>query len=216
MNSAALRNIAGLIRLATAAAIIYAIAWQVEDRLIHNVFRPHEYFAFFTIDSAMITAVTLAVTGYRSIKGLAETELLAKVRLTVVSVEVVVCVVYNLLLRGGAPDQVDAAAGYTEYPVVPNEILHVWAPIIVFLDFVLLSQVHLKLKQALSILIYPVAWSVMTIIKGIATNWWPYWFIDPNDKGGIPQMIEYIFAIMIFMLVTALLCRGLARLVRRG
>ena len=215
MNSAVLRNTAGLVRLATAFALIYSIGWQIQDRLIHNVFRPGEYFAYFTIDSAMIAAVTLAVAGVRSFKGLKETELLAKVRLTVVSVEVVVGVVYNALLRDSAPAAEDVAANYT-WPVPPNEILHVWAPILIALDFVLLSGYALKPKQIFNVLLYPLAWLLFSIGRGFVTDWWAYWFLNPNDPGGISQMVEYIFGIMAFLLIAAALFRWLAKLVSRG
>ena len=214
MKPSKLQTTAGVVRLATAAALIFAMGWQITDRLAHNVFRPGEYFAYFTIDSSMVAAVTLAVAGIWALQGKAETALLNRVRLSVATYAIVVGVVYNALLRGlpGAKED-----GNYVWPQAPNEILHVWALIFILLDFVLATVANPpKFKQIWWVLSFPLAWVCFTIIRGIASGWWPYWFLNPTDKGGVSQMVEYIFGIMIFMLVSAVAATGLTKLIRRG
>ena len=206
-----IQRAAGAFRLLISAAIIFSIAWQVEDRVVNNVFRPGEYFAYFTIDSGMVAAVALAVAGARALSGKRDTVLLNRVRLSVVSYEIVVAVVYNALLRGMPGDVRD---GNYMWPQTPNEILHVWAPILILLDFVITTY-GVKFKEIFWVLLFPLAWAAFSIVRGIATGWWPYWFIDPTDKGGVPQMVGYIIGIMVFMLVSASVALGLNKLVRR-
>ncbi len=199
----------GLVRIATAGSLLFAMIWQITDRLANNVFRPGEYFAYFTIDTSMVAAVTMAVAGVWALQGKAETPLLNKVRLSVVSYAVVVGVVYNALLRGlpGAAED-----GNYVWPQAPNEILHVWALVFIFLDFTLTSTANTpKFKQIWWVLLFPLAWVAFTIVRGIATGWWPYWFLNPTDEGGVTQMVTYIFGICAFLIVSALASLGVTR-----
>ncbi len=201
------------IRLVTAFAILASITWQITDRLVHNLFRPAEYFSYFTIQTSLIAAVTLAVAGWFAWQGRVETHTLNLVRLSSVAFTVVVTLVYNMLLRGlpNAPED-----GNYDWPVMPNEILHVWAAIILLIDWMLSARrVNLRLRSIFWVLLFPLAWLGYSIVRGLIVNWWPYWFINPNEKAGVPGMLEYIFGIMVFLLVVASALIGLQRLTVR-
>lgn len=202
-----------VVRLLTALAMAGSIVWQVTDRVANNVFRPGEYFAYFTIDTSMVAAVALAVAAYFAWTGRPETKVLTIVRLSVVTYALVVSIVYNALLRGMPPAAVD---GDYKWPQAPNEVLHVWAAVFILLDW-LISQplVRLRIRAIFWTLLFPLAWAVFSIVRGIITGWWPYWFIDPNDPGGIPQMVMYIVGIMVFMIVMAFLSLMLSRATHR-
>ena len=200
------------LRLITSAALLTAINWQVTDRLIHNNFRPTEYFAYFTIHTSLIAAVVLAVAGVRELLGKSDTKALTLARLSVSTYAIVVAVVYNALLRGTKVLPGDPDYGYN-WPVLPNEILHVWAPISIVLDFALTVTItKLSFKQILWTLLFPLAWLVFTIIRGLNTDWWAYWFLNPNEKGGVTGVITFILGIVVFMLVSASVSLGLNRL----
>ena len=200
------------LRLITSAALLTAINWQVTDRLIHNNFRPTEYFAYFTIHTSLIAAVVLAVAGIRELLGKSDTKALTLARLSVSTYAIVVAVVYNALLRGTKVLPGDPDYGYN-WPVLPNEILHVWAPISIVLDFALTVTItKLSFKQILWTLLFPLAWLVFTIIRGLNTDWWAYWFLNPNEKGGVTGVITFILGIVVFMLVSASVSLGLNRL----
>ena len=200
------------LRLITSAALLTAIIWQVTDRLIHNNFRPTEYFAYFTIHTSLIAAVVLAVAGVRELLGKSDTKALTLARLSVSTYAIVVAVVYNALLRGTKVLPGDPDYGYN-WPVLPNEILHVWAPISIVLDFALTVTItKLSFKQILWTLLFPLAWLVFTIIRGLNTDWWAYWFLNPNEKGGVTGVITFILGIVVFMLVSASVSLGLNRL----
>ncbi|MFM5952266.1 MAG: hypothetical protein ACKOOE_06735, partial [Micrococcales bacterium] len=78
------------LRLVTALALLIAIVWQVTDRLANNVFRPTEYFAYFTIQSSLIAAVVLSVTAVREYRSLPQTKALSLARLSVSTYAIVV------------------------------------------------------------------------------------------------------------------------------
>ena len=53
-----------ILRWLAAATIFSSVVWQVTDRLAHNLFRPAEYFAYFSIQGTLIAAVMLGYTGW--------------------------------------------------------------------------------------------------------------------------------------------------------
>ena len=208
-----LRRTIGALRIVIGLAMVYSIIWQVTDRLAHNLFRPGEYFAYFTIDSSMIAAVTLIVGGVFAMRHQHDTKLLATVQLCVFAAAVVVAVVYNALLRGLPNDVRD---GNYNWPVPPNEILHVWGPIFIVIEWLVISgSVSLNFKKIWWVIAFPLAWLAFSIARGAITGWWAYWFINPSDKGGLTQMFTYIFGIMFFFLANATIAIALQRLVRR-
>lgn len=203
------------VRLITSLSLVISIVWQVIDRLIHNHFRPGEYFAYYTIQSSMIAAVVLAVTAIRELRGLPQTKTLNLARLSVSTYAIVVAVVYNALLRGTPVLPGDPDYNY-DWPVVPNEILHVWAPIFIVIDLALTVMTYrLKYKQIFWVLVFPLAWLAFTIVRGLNTDWWAYWFLNPNEKAGVTGVVAYIFGIMFFMLLSAAISLGLNRLISR-
>jgi hypothetical protein len=198
------------LRLATVFSLLLSMVWQVTDRLAHGVFRPGEYFAYFTIHTSMIAAVVLTVTAIRTLQAKPDTKTLTLARLSVSTYAIVVSVVYNALLRGTPPATADM--GYS-YPVPPDEILHVWGPIFIVLDFALTStSTKLKFKQIFWVLLFPLAWLIFTILRGLATNWWAYWFLNPNLDAGVGGVITFVLIIVGFMLFSATSSLALNRL----
>lgn len=189
----------GFIRLAMALALFGSIFWQITDRVSHNLFRPTEYFTFFTITSCLLTGLALTISGLRVLRNQPETKFLTLFRLTMAASMVIVGVIYNLLLT----DSVDERDIGYDWPVIPNLILHTYMPILVFLEWLITrSAVPLKLNTAFWVLVYPLTWLAFSITRGFATGWWPYWFIDPQY--GYPVMLQWILTIAAFFIVLAL------------
>lgn len=198
------------LRLVTAFALVVAIVWQVTDRTIHGVFRPGEYFAYFTIHTSLIASTLLTITALRELQNKPDTKALTLARLCASTYAIVVAVVYNALLRGTPPAAADL--GY-EYPVPPDEILHVWAPIFIVLDFALTkTRTKLRFNQIFWVLLFPLVWLIFTIIRGLNTNWWAYWFLNPNLEAGVTGVITFILGIVVFMLTSATVSLALNRL----
>lgn len=199
-----MRLLAATLRIALGAALLGSVIWQVTDRIAHNVFRPGEYFTYFTVDTSIATGILMLIAGGYALraKSLAvEPRWLSLARLGLVTSSVIVAVVYNVLLRNLPPLAADA--GY-EWPTVPNDILHVWAPIVLVIEWLLFApHKRLSWKTAFATWAYPFAWLVFTLVRGSVDGWWPYFFINPNDEGGVTGMIGYILGIMAFLFVVA-------------
>ena len=208
-----LRGGIGALRILIAFALLGSVVWQVTDRLAHDLFRPAEYFAYFSIQGTLICAVMLAVTGVRSFQGLSDTKLITISRLSSTVYVVVIAVVYNALLRGLPGDIRDA--GYN-WPQVPNEIIHVWGPIFMLLDWLLVAGFSsIRLRAAFWVAVYPLAWLAFSVIRGMSDGWWAYWFLDPTDKGGVGGMLTYVFGITVLMIGLGFLLSIIARWLKR-
>ena len=203
----------GLLRILTGAALIGSVAWQVTDRLANNNFRPGEYFAYFSIVTAIVAGSFLLATGVglvRNKEGSKKTEI-ARLSLTVAMI--VVGVVYHALLADAAGDVRD---GDYVWPVLPNEVIHTYGPILIVIDYLLSHKAfRLKLRAALWVAVFPLTWLVFSVIRGLVTNWWPYWFINPNEEGGVPGMLTYIAAITAFFLILGFLVLGIKKLFQK-
>jgi hypothetical protein len=179
------------------------VVWQVVDRLSNDVFRPAEYFSFFTVQTCLGIAVLFVAAGIYSWNHATDTRLLTIVRVSIFAYSIVMFVVYNVLLRDVAPAAADA--NYV-WPVFPNEFEHVWAPIIVVIDWLFApGRYPLRLRAMWWALIYPLAWVVFSLVRGAITRWWPYPFLDPTGPNGVLGVVVYVAGIAAFMAFNAFL-----------
>jgi hypothetical protein len=94
--------------------------------------------------------------------------------------------------------------------VLPNEIIHTYAPIAVAIEYLVsLKSPRLRLRAALWVTVFPLTWLGFSIVRGLSTNWWPYWFINPNGEGGVGTVLFYVSAITIFFIALGFLIQGL-------
>jgi len=199
-------------RFLIAFIMLGSLAWQITDRIAHSLFRPGEYYAYFTIDSSLIEAGVLAFAGLAALRGIPESKRLGVWRLCAVTFAVVVAIIYNAMLRGGAPDIRDA--GYN-WPVLPNELLHVWGPVLILVDWLIFSkQTRLALRNFGWVAAFPILWLAFSLTRGFTGGWFAYWFLDPAQVGASGMLI-YILAITVFMLGVGAGMLGLLKVVNR-
>lgn len=194
------------LRLALGIGLLGSVVWQVTDRVVNNVFRPEEYFAYFSIVSAIVAGGLSLYSAYVLATGQDETKFHNIARLSLAAAMVIVGVVYHALLADAAPDARDV--GYV-WPVLPNQIIHTYAPILIVIDYLFsIKSPKLRLRASLWVAIFPLAWLGFSVVRGLVTNWWPYWFINPNEEGGVPSMLMYVGAITVFFLVVGYLLQS--------
>lgn len=195
------------LRLAIGIGLLGSVTWQVTDRIANNLFRPFEYFAYFSIVSSIVAGLLALVGVYYLATNRAETKFLNISRLSLAAAMVIVGVVYHALLADAANDVRD---GDYAWPVLPNEIIHTYAPILVALEYLIaLRAPVLRLRAALWVTVFPLAWLGFSIVRGLITNWWPYWFINPNEEGGIGSVLVYVAAITAFFIAMGYLLQAL-------
>ena len=202
-----------LSRLALGLALIGSVTWQVTDRIANDLFRPAEYFAYFSIVTAIVAGLFLITTGFGLLLNIEDTKWVEVARLSLAVALIVVGVVYHALLAGAANDVRD---GDYAWPVLPNEIIHTYAPILAVIEYLISVKAYrIRLRAFVWVAVFPLTWLVLSIVRGIATNWWPYWFINPNGEAGLGGMLTYISAITVFFVVLGLAVLGLKQVIRR-
>lgn len=132
-----------------------------------------DYFSYFTVLSnlfaaAMLLHGALFVTRRRSRR----TELLRAASVVYI---LTTGIVYAVLLSGHSP----------AYPWA-NAILHYLMPVAVTLDW-LADPPGVRLERVgpvISLMIFPLAYVVYTLVRGAIVNWYPYFFVNPHRGGG--------------------------------
>ena len=201
------------LRILTGLGLIGSVIWQVTDRILNNNFRPFEYFAYFSIVTAVLAGALLIATGVRLLVNLEDTKRVEIVRLGMTVAMVVVGVVYHALLSDVANDVRD---GDYVWPVFPNEFIHTFGPILIALDYLLSHKAFkIRMRAALWVAVFPLLWLVLSVVRGSITNWWPYWFINPNGEAGLAGMLTYIAVITMFFLILGFAVLGLKKLIQR-
>ena len=206
-------NLLGSLRLLTGLGLLGSVTWQVTDRILNGIFRPTEYFAYFSIVGAILAGIYLVSKGIGLLLAMEDTKWAEIARLSLAVALIVVGVVYHALLADVAGDIRD---GDYAWPVFPNEFIHTLAPILVTVDYMLsLRAFRIRLRAALWVAVFPLVWLIFSVARGIATDWWPYWFLNPNNEGGIIGMLSYVGAITAFFLALGFLVLGSKQLARK-
>lgn len=195
-----MRRVFGVLRLAAAAAIIVAIVGQFAKSLSmvpDPGFFVVNFFSFFTILSNALAALTLLAAAWFAFRSTVDSDGFTLVRVSVTTYMTTTLVVYNTLLRDISLDQA------TTLPW-SNEILHVWGPLYVLLDWVFAPGRRLvRWRRLWTVAVFPLAWAAYTMLRGAIVGWYPYPFLDPAIKPGVGYdgVLVYIVAIAAFILL---------------
>ena len=201
------------LRLAIGVGLLGSVAWQVTDRIANGIFRPFEYFAYFSIVTAIFAGLFLITASLGLLLKIEDTKWVEITRLSLAVALIVVGVVYHALLADVANDVRD---GDYNWPVLPNEIIHTYAPILAAIEYLIsVKAFRVRMRAFLWVAVFPLTWLLLSVVRGNATNWWPYWFINPNGEAGLAGMLTYIGAITLFFLTLGLAVLGLKKLLQR-
>lgn len=171
------------------AAYIDLISGQVAE----GTFTPETHFAYLTNQTSYSNIVVLVAGGILAWSKAVDTVLYATVRANFTVYAVVVGLVYNWLLR--EPDHL----GFH------NEVTHVAIPIYFLADWIIRARRPRIGWNTLWIgASYPLAWALITLVRGQFVDWYPYFFLDPTGSLGWGGVAAYIVGI------TAVFLAGIA------
>jgi hypothetical protein len=197
-GSSPLRRVFGILRIAVGLLVLAALVTQIADEVANGSFVPREYFSYFTIESNLMNVVVLLVGGVVALRMPRDTDLFTTVRVSILAYAVVTGAVYNLLLRNLPSD------GGHEPPRWCNEVMHVYAPILILLDWMLAPGVaRIPWRRLWAVVAYPLAWLAFTLVRGAVTGWYPYPFLEPDGPGGVVSVLVYIVGIAAFIVAFA-------------
>jgi hypothetical protein len=182
-----------VVRAGFVVLVLIAIVAQAVELANHDLFDTTRFFAFFTIQSNLIGVaafgwLVLDRRAPRS-RGLELLRGAAAVYLTVTFFVVI-------FLLSGVDVQLQLA--WVDF------VLHKLFPVVVVLDWIVDPPTsRLNSRDALVWLVYPLAWTGLTIVRGAVDGWYPYPFLDPAN-GGYGQVAVTVIAVTIGFFVIAL------------
>lgn len=180
-----IRRIRGSADLIAGLTIIAAFVVELSDQVRRGEFEPLYHFSYLTNQTNYSNIVVLLAGAYLAFSRTQDTVLYATIRANFVAYAVIVGTVYNALLR--EPDHF----GFH------NEVTHVAIPVYLAADWLIRNnRPRISWNTVWIGVSYPVVWVGVTLLRGAATDWYPYFFLNPNTLGW-PGVIAYIIAISI-------------------
>ena len=194
-------TIFAVLRIAMVIVVVVAIVATFFDTASRTTINPFNFFGFFTMQSNIITAVVLFLAAFATFRGRAQTPGLVLARACATTYISIVGIVYNTLLVGL---EGGISLGWA------NWVLHVLFPIYAALDWILFGdRTPLAWKRLPVVLVYPLVWIVVVLIRGATDGWVPYPFLDPAT--GYGSVALYSVVILIAAIVVATLVWALSR-----
>jgi hypothetical protein len=176
----------GTLDIVMGLLIITAFVDLISGQLVEGTFIPERHFAYLTTQTSYSNIVVLIAGGLLSWTRASDTVLYATVRANFTVYAVVVGLVYNWLLR--EPDHLD----------FPYEVTHVAIPLYLLADWVIRADRPLIGWNTLWIgASYPVVWALITLVRGVSLDWYPYFFLNPTGPLGWGGVAAYIAGITV-------------------
>lgn len=195
------RRVFASIRLVVVVLVVIAIVATFFDTASRATINPFNFFGYFTMQSNIITAVVLLLAALAGLSGRAQSPGLVLARACATTYIGIVGIVYNTLLTG-------LEGGISlEWA---NWVLHVAFPIYAALDWILFGdRGAVPWKRLWVVLIFPVVWIIVVIIRGATDGWVPYPFLDPAT--GYGSVATYCVIISVATVVVAVLVWAISR-----
>jgi len=185
------RRTVGILRLIAGSTLIIALGFQIIEKILNNAMIADQYFSYFTIQSSFIAGAVLIVGGVSALSSAEDSVRYTLARMSIVTYAVVTALVYNVLLRG------IPYSGFHPSPW-PGELMHVWIPIFILLDWLFSpGRPRLRWTGLRIVIVYPLAWLAYTLIRGAITGWYPYPFLEPST--GWLSVATYVVGIAAFI-----------------
>jgi len=180
-----------LLRLIIAGLILAAVISTAVDVASRVALNPFNFFGFFTLQSNLLTAIVYVVAAVAGLRGTGQGHWLVLARASVTTYMIIVGIVYAVLL---APV---GAAGGVPLPWA-NAVLHIVVPVYVVVDWLVFAdRGPLDLRSLGLVLVYPLLWSGVVLLRGATDGWVPYPFLDPATGYGSVFFYVAIIAVLV-------------------
>lgn len=148
-------------------------------------------FSYFTIESnLLIGGVSLAL----ALDPRRDGPLFRVLRLDGLLCIAVTGIVYNTVLRG--------LTTLTPSGAVANMMLHVLAPLLAVVVWLWVGpRPRVSVRTVWWSVVYPIAWLVYTFVRGAATGWYPYPFLDVTVLGYGPALTNATLVAVVFLVL---------------
>lgn len=155
------------------------------------------FFSYFTIESNIVSAVTLTVTAALLLRGRDTTSrTLTLWRGLGTFAMVVTGIIYAVLLSG-----IDVQTGGDW----KNVVVHYLMPVVVLVDWLITPRARISLRSAAWWLVFPLLYFVYSMVRGPLVDWYPYPFMDARiHSTGAITVTFLVLAVLMALLVAVL------------
>ncbi|WP_210481703.1 Pr6Pr family membrane protein [Naasia sp. SYSU D00948] len=172
------RTVIGLVRLAAATAGIVALVARFLYGASFRSFVSTDFFGYLTVQSNLAAVGVHLFAGMLALRGQAESRRFTELRAAVTCFLLVAGIVFGIL-ASQAPSQ-----GYRLDVPWSDQVLHFFLPTYALVDWLVFpGRQRVRWRTLLWMLAYPVAWGLVTIVRGQLVGWYPYFFLDPAQAG---------------------------------
>ncbi|MGB4136391.1 MAG: Pr6Pr family membrane protein [Microbacterium sp.] len=194
-----LRTAFGWARLLTAAvcagALVHRLFWGLGSQTIAG----QNFFAYLTIQSNIVFAVLAVVAGVIALRSAEDPAWLTTARAVVLSWTITAGLAFALIVWQAGVHGIQIWVPWSD--IVLHFVLPAWTVV---------AWTFGPGRRAASwrvvpfVLCYPIAWGVFTIWRGRTIGWYPYYFLDPRQVSGMPELVvTCAIALAIFAAVAA-------------
>jgi len=152
------------------------------------------FFAYFTVLSAMATVLVLATASGIALRRPRDPAWLDMARVMITTYILVSGIVYAIIVL--------QAAGVNYSIAVPwsSQILHFWIPAFVLLDWIVDPyKARVPWRYLAWVIVFPILWLVVTLIRGDLLGWYPYFFLDARQVSGPTETVLYCALIVVII-----------------
>ena len=175
-----------------------ALVTEIATLVARHRFAPGDFFSYFTVEANLLTVISLMLSAFAA-SGRWSSRILELYRGAVAFFMTTVILIFIVLLSGYPASELTA---------VPwdNTVLHYVMPIVVILDWLLLSARRaVAVRTALMWLLGPLAYLVWSLARGAIVGWYPYPFMDPGRHGYLAVLLtSVVIAVVLSVIVVVL------------
>lgn len=194
-------NVVRWYRLSLGALTLLAIFAQITNARLNGHFNATNFFSFFTIESNILAAIIFWIGGFGYRQKWLQGERFAMFRGAATVYMATTGIVYVLLLAGITREL------QTTLPWV-NFVLHYLMPVAVVADwFAVPPQQKISFSQSTWWLAFPLAYVTYTLLRGPATNWYPYPFLNPGPDQNYAAVTGYSIGVAALIMTLSWIVR---------
>lgn len=205
----------GIFRLLVCALEIVALIGNFQYVLGFRFFATANFFSYFTIQSAVLAVVTLAIAAGFALLAASDPPWLGILRTMVTGYLLVSGLVFGLIVAQASTRDYRIEVPWSDtllHFVVPGLAVIAWTT-----DSIIAVNPRVPWPTVGWVLLFPALWLPYTLVRGADVGWYPYFFLDEAQVGGPLGVAGYCALVMlIFMAVTAALVGVNRRLWRRA
>jgi hypothetical protein len=181
-----MRVTAGAARLLFAAVCVVALVSRFLWGLGSATFTAGNFFAYLTMQSNIAFVVVSVIGGVVALRHDEDPPWLTRLRGGVLSLTLVAGIVFAVLVQ---------QAGQRQFRIdVPwsDQVLHFWLPALALAEWIASpGRGRVSWRILAPVLGYPVVWGVITLFRGAAVGWYPYFFLDPAQVDDLAEFALY-------------------------